>query len=119
MIGVANRINISNILFLNRKVTIAPIVWTTVSDGLIVYRKGIRGSYYVIDYSSDGGVTWELNLVLLDPTETSIIIDIDAGVADHRHEVRGNDYCIDAELTALGFAGVENTDWENIYIIDK
>ena len=90
-----------------------------VSSGLIVYRKGIRGSYYVIDYSNDGGATWELDLVQLMPDEDSIVIAIDDGVGGYRHEVRGNDYCIDYELDPTGFSGIEDINWTNVYIIEK
>lgn len=31
-----------------------------------------------------------------------------------REGVRDGDYCVDCELTVLGFAGAENVDWENI-----
>ena len=90
-----------------------------VSSGLIVYRKGIRGSYYVIDYSDDGGLTWELDLVQLMPDEDTIIIAIDAGVGGYRHEVRGNDYCIDYELDLTGFSGIEDINWTTVYKIEK
>jgi hypothetical protein len=32
-----------------------------------------------------------------------------------RQVVRGGTYCIDMELTPLGFDGAEDTDWENIF----
>lgn len=89
--------------------------YTTLTSGLIVYRKGERDGMYVIDKSEDGGVTWELDLVQLELDEDSIIIDIDAGVSGYRHVIRNEAYCIDHELTLTGFAGVENTDWENVY----
>lgn len=91
--------------------------WTTLTSGLIMYRKGIRSGNYVIDYSADGGVTWELNLVVLEPDEDTIIINIDDGEVGYRHEIRGDAYCIDAELTATGFDGIRGSDWENIFII--
>jgi uncharacterized protein (TIGR02145 family) len=62
-------------------------------------------------------VTWELDLVKLEIDEDSIIINIDDGVEGYRHEVRGDAYCIDAELTATGFDGIRGSDWENIFII--
>lgn len=89
--------------------------WTTLTSGLTIYRKGERGGMYVIDKSIDGGATWELNLVVLESDEDSIIISIDDGVEGYRHVIRDGSYCIDYELTEIGFAGVENTDWENIY----
>ena len=89
--------------------------WTTLTSGLIVYRKGTRSGMYVIDKSEDGGITWELDLVRLELDEDSIIISIDDGVEGYRHVIRDEAYCIDHELTATGFDGVENTDWENVY----
>ena len=88
--------------------------WTYVSDGALCwYRKGLRGGMYVIDKSIDGGLTWELDLVVLDPSEVSIIMSIDVGVTGYRQQVRTCSLMIDQELTLLGFAGLENTDWEN------
>jgi hypothetical protein len=95
------------------------ITYIYVSSGLIIYRKGIRGGYYCIDYSDDNGVTWELNLVQLETDEDTIIISIDSGVDGYRHEVRDNDYCIDQELTPTGFEGTEDIDWENVFKIYK
>ncbi len=92
-----------------------PIGWLYFEEGLVVYRKGYRKGMYVIDKSIDGGVTWELDLVKLMPDETVFIIGIDAGIAGMRQVVRDNLYRIDMEITPLGFAGVENTDWENIF----
>jgi hypothetical protein len=83
-------------------------------DGLIVYRKLIRGGYYVIDYSSDGGATWDLAIVSLEPDEDVIIINIDHGVSGYRQTVRGGVYVIDHDLGG-GYLGTENIDWENIY----
>jgi len=90
--------------------------WTTVSSGLCYYRKGERDGMYVIDFSNDGGTTWELDIVQLELDEDSIIISIDDGVAGYRHEVRACVYYIDHELTPTGFdGGVEDTDWETVY----
>jgi len=89
--------------------------WTIVSSGLCWYRKGERDGMYVIDFSSDGGVTWELNIVQLELDEDSIIMTIDDGVAGYRQQVRACVYYIDNELTPLGFDGVEDTDWETVY----
>jgi len=89
--------------------------WTTLTSGLIVYRKGTRSGMYVIDKSEDGGATWELDLVQLELDEDSIIMDIDAGVVGYRHVIRNEAYCIDHELDATGFAGIEDVNWENVY----
>lgn len=89
--------------------------WTTVSSGLCFFRKGERGGYYVIDKSTDGGTTWEYNIVVLELDEDSIIISIDDGVAGYRQQVRSCVLYIDNELTPLGFDGVEDTDWEWIW----
>jgi len=91
--------------------------WTYVSDGVLcMYKKGLRAGVYVIDKSVDAGVTWE-NIRELDPTEDSIIINIDAGVTGYRQQVRTCALRIDQELTPFGFAGAENTDWEEIIYI--
>ncbi len=37
------------------------------------------------------------------------------GSAKYRDGVRDGKYVIDKALTATGFAGTENIDWENIY----
>ena len=112
--GIALGYNIA-LPFCKRNVT--PIVWVTLQSDLIIYRKGIRAGKYVIDKSINGGITWETNLISLLPGEDTIIIAIDNGVEGYRHEVRGDAYCIDAELTATGFDGVRGIDWENIFII--
>lgn len=93
--------------------------WTTLTDGLIQYRKGSRKGHYVIDYSSDGGLTWELNLVVMELDEDSIIISIDDGVEGCRQVIRDNDYCIDELLEGGSWEGIEDTDWQNIYKIEK
>ena len=91
--------------------------WTIVSSGLCWYRKGEWGGHYVIDFSSDGGLTWELDLVVLELDEDSIIMSIDDGVAGYRQQVRACVLYIDQTLTPLGFGAgsVENTDWEWIW----
>ncbi|MDX9789279.1 MAG: hypothetical protein RBT61_00470 [Candidatus Kapabacteria bacterium] len=86
-------------------------------SGNIVYRKGIRGEYYIIDFSDDGGRTWELEIVKLDKDDDSIVSQIDKGVDGYRHMIRGRNYCIDTELTEIGFNGAEGVDWVNVYEI--
>ena len=86
-------------------------------NGCDWYRKGERDGMYVIDYSNDCGVTWELDLVQFELDEDIIIINIDNGVVGYRQVVRDSAYCIDQKLTSLGFYGVENIDWENIFYL--
>ncbi len=86
-------------------------------SGNIVYRKGIRGEYYIIDFSDDGGRSWELEIVKLNKDDDNIISQIDKGIEGYRHEIRGRNYCIDTELTEIGFNGVEGVDWVNVYEI--
>lgn len=105
------------ICFKRRKGANSP--WTFVTSGLIWYRKGLRDGQYVIDYSSDGGTNWELDLVNMEPDEDNIIINIDDGEVGYRHQVRNQDYCIDLALDGIGFAGVEDVNWTNVYKIDK
>jgi hypothetical protein len=93
----------------------AASLWTIVSSGLCYFRKGERSGRYVIDKSTDGGTTWELNIVVLELDEDSIIMSIDDGVAGYRQQVRSCVLYIDNALTPLGFAGVEDTDWEWIW----
>lgn len=93
-----------------------PVGWIYVEDGLVIYRKGYRSGMYVIDKSIDGGDTWELDLVKLMPDEDVFIIAIDAGIEGMRQVVRNNVLCFDQEITPLGFDGIEDTDWENLFI---
>jgi peptidoglycan/xylan/chitin deacetylase (PgdA/CDA1 family) len=90
-----------------------PLQYETLISGLTEYRRGINYTtdQYILDYSADGGATWE-TLVSLDPTEDSIIID---ALNLYRHRIVGIQYRIDQTLTATGYAGTENIDWENIY----
>lgn len=93
---------------------VAPIL---LSDGLIIYRKRDEGLLYYIDFSQNGGVTWELGIVTLMADEDSIIIQVDQNPAGYRQRVSGRNYYIDQTLTPTGFAGSEGTDWETIYSI--
>jgi hypothetical protein len=95
-----------------------PLGGLILKDGDVWFRKLVRGGKYCIDKSTDGGVTYTLNLVSLEPDEENIIILIDAGVDGYRQVVRDGALCIDMELTATGFDGVEDTDWENVIQID-
>lgn len=101
----------------NNTVTIIAIsdeIIKTLADGLIVYHKRLSEGVYYLEKSDDGGVTWD-TLVTLQPDETSIIITMDSSPEGYREVIRDDAYCIDHELTETGFAGDENTDWENIY----
>ena len=88
-------------------------------DGLIIYRGRYFDGFYNIDYSDDGGSTWELSLVSMPDDEDNIIININDNPEGYRDIVRDGDYCIDHELDATGFAGTENVNWENVYKITK
>lgn len=90
-----------------------PSPWITLASGLTVYRRGIDPltGLYVLDYSGDGGVTWE-TLSASQADEDTIIRD--AGNL-YRHRIVGTSYHIDQTLTPTGYAGIEDTDWENIY----
>jgi uncharacterized protein (TIGR02145 family) len=118
---ISNQLSVSNITSKKQGLSIRcvrDIQMITISSGLVQYRKGLRNSRYVIDYSSDGGDTWELELISIEPSEDSILIQIDGGVAGYRHLVRDGAYVIDVELTPTGFAGVFGTDWENVYTLN-
>ncbi len=87
--------------------------WFILTSGLTWYRREINstGGYFVLYYSSDGGSTWE-NLFTLDLTEDSVVIDLTHA---YRHRIVGTAYQVDRTLTATGYAGTEDIDWENIY----
>jgi hypothetical protein len=38
------------------------------------------------------------------------------GIGTYRDGVRGGDFVVDKTLTATGFSGVQDIDWENIEI---
>jgi hypothetical protein len=97
----------------NRKLPSSSSPYTYVSSGLIYYRKGMIDEFYVIEYSSDGGSTW-LEIAALDPLEDILVINIDDGVAGYRQVVRDGLLRIDHVLTPTGFAGVKDTDWEEV-----
>jgi len=89
------------------------IFWKFLTSGNIWYRREINdtGGYFVLSYSSDAGSTWE-DLLVLDLTEDSVIID---RTHVYSHRIVGTQYRVDNLLTPLGYAGVEGTDWENLY----
>ena len=83
-------------------------------SGDIWYRREINnaGGYFSLDYSEDAGVTWE-ELIVEDLTEPSVLIDL---THVYRHRIVDYAYHVDQTLTATGYAGTENTDWENLYV---
>jgi len=91
--------------------------WTnqyyTLKSGAIWYRREINyaGVYFILSYSDDSGATWE-DLMTLDLTEDSVIIDL---THVYSHRIVGTSYRVDYLLTALGYAGTEGIDWENLY----
>jgi hypothetical protein len=89
------------------------IFWKFLTSGLIWYRRELNdtGGYFVLSYSSDGGGTWT-ELLVLALTEDSVIID---RTHVYNHRIVGTEYRVDNLLTALGYAGVEGVDWENLY----
>jgi hypothetical protein len=106
------RIGISRESFIFMAIMPPPVSsWIEISSGLTMYRRGLSGGYYVLDYSADGGLTWE-RIVALDPTEDNPVID---SLSIYRHRIVGTAYRVDQELTPTGYAGTEDIDWENIY----
>ena len=87
--------------------------WVTLKSGFIWYRRELNtlGGYFTLSYSANGGVTWD-ELMNLDLTEDSVIIDL---THLYRHRIVGTEYRVDRTLTATGYAGIEDTDWENLY----
>ena len=92
--------------------------WTALyyilKSGAIWYRRetNTAGGYFKLWYSSDAGANWE-ELMSLDLTEDSVIIDL---AHIYRHRIKDLEYHVDRTLTATGYAGDENTDWENIFV---
>ena len=89
------------------------IFWKFLTSGNTWYRREINdlGGYFVLSYSSDAGSTWE-TLLVLDLTEVSVIID---RTHVYSHRIVGTEYRVDNLITALGYAGTEGVDWENLY----
>ena len=85
-----------------------------ISSGDIVYRRRRQGGVLYIDYSDDGGVTWELDIAHFLLSEDVIQVTIDDSPVGYRDVVRDGAYKIDHVLTGTGFTGTEGTDWENI-----
>ena len=84
-----------------------------VKSGAVWYKRETNTSvgYFALHYSNDSGVTWE-ELFTLDITEDIPVIDL---AHAYRHRIVGTEYHVDQTLTPLGYAGIEGTDWENIY----
>jgi len=113
---MGNTLNINlrrNLINVRFKASLWSSLYYILKSGAIWYRRetNIAGGYFKLWYSSDSGGTWE-ELMSLDITEESVIIDLDH---DYRHRIVGTAYHVDQTLTATGYAGIENTDWENIY----
>lgn len=87
--------------------------WYTLTSGVIWYKRetNIAGGYFKLHYSDDSGLTWD-ELFTLDVTEDSVVIDL---LHVYRHRIVGTAYHVDQTLTATGYAGIEDLDWENIY----
>ena len=83
------------------------------TSGVTWYKREINTTlgYFKLWYSSDSGVSYE-QLMSLDLTEASVIIDLSH---QYRHRITDGAYYVDRTLTATGYAGVEGTDWENLY----
>jgi len=64
--------------------------WYTLKSGAIWYRRetNTAGGYFILWYSSDSGGTWE-NLMTLDLTEDSVIIDL---THVYIHQINGTAY---------------------------
>jgi hypothetical protein len=86
-----------------------------ISSGDIIYRRRKNRVMLYIDYSDNGGVTWELNIYSALLSEDVIAVTIDSSPAGYREAIRDGAYKIDFELTSTGFAGTEDVDWENVW----
>jgi hypothetical protein len=87
--------------------------WVILKSGAVWYKRetNIAGGYFKLYYSNNYGLTWD-ELFTLDVTEDAPIIDL---AHIYRHRIFGTVYYVDRALTPLGYAGLEDTDWENIY----
>ena len=109
---MAIRIGIGGIL-----ISISAQVWTQpiviIKSGDIWYKREINfdDGYFALWYSDDAGVTWDF-LFSLDLTEDNVVIDL---IHNYRHRVVGTQYRVDRTMTSIGYAGIEGTDWENLY----
>ena len=87
--------------------------WINYTSGLTEYRRGVNDltNLYELQYSDDGGSTWET--LVSQQTDEDTIIQDNSNL--YRHRIVGTAYHIDQTLTAIGYDGIEDTDWENIY----
>lgn len=86
--------------------------WKTVTSGVIKYRRGLRDGNYIIDFSADGGATWE-EIISYVPTEEIAVILANPGT-DYRVVIRDYAMKVDHVLGGTGFDGTEGVDWEEI-----
>jgi len=84
--------------------------YTTFTDGVDIFRDGIRDGFYVVDktltptgFAGDEDTDWE-NVVSVEVSEDDV----------YRKGVRSGAFILDYTLTATGFNGREDTDWENV-----
>lgn len=87
--------------------------YNIIRSGDIWYKRerNVSGGYFKLWYSSNRGASYEEKMEL-DLDEVDPVIDIDH---EYRHRIVGTQYRVDRTITATGYAGIENTDWENIY----
>jgi len=87
--------------------------WVTIKSGVIWYKREINTTdgYFALHYSDDSGLTWD-EILKLDITEDNPVIDL---LHLYRHRIVVTAYQVDRTLTPVGYSGIENTDWENIY----
>lgn len=95
------------------------VTYRDVISGDIIYRRRRQNGKLYIDYSDDGGTTWELDIDHFLLSEDVIEVTIDDSPAGYRDVVRDGVYCIDVLIDGgTGDWDTEGTDWENIIKID-
>ena len=85
-----------------------------IKSGSTWYKRYKTSDTFTLSVSFDSGVTWEI-IAVLDLTEPSVLIDT-AHV--YRHRIVNDEYRVDQTLTGTGYAGIKDTDWENIDTIE-
>lgn len=93
------------------------VSWTATTyilkSGVTWYKRerNVTLGYFKLWYSSDSGANY-IELMSFDINEVDPVIDVNH---EYRHRIVGTQYRVDRTITATGYAGIENTDWENIY----
>lgn len=81
------------------------------SDGITTYRKGITSGEFVYEILLNNNFT--------PPPIMSQYKYYTDGTVQYRDGVRNGQFVLDKALTATGFTGTENIDWETVAILNS